>query len=363
NYKRQLSDPGELPPGAYDMVIADLPDPSTSQLNRFYTTEFFGEVKRILTPTGVLSVSLGHYENYVSDELARLIAVTHRTLSESFDNIVIIPGGSITFVASDGPLVRDVSARIEQRGIPTLLVNRHYLKGVLTPDRIADVERAISQGAPVNRDFGPVLYYYHLLRWMSRFRVHYGVLAAVVGVLTAAYLFRIRPVPLAIFTTGFMVSVVVVLMLAFQVYFGSVYHKLGLIVTVFMLGLAVGSAWMNRTLQRRRRADLAKLELFLAAFAAAMPAGLIAVGHLQAGPVGQVAAQGALALLAFLLAVLVGMEFPLAAKEDFAGVTPTAGRIYTADFVGACLGALLVIAYAFFIPNKFDHQSNALLFW
>lgn len=29
----------------------------------------------------------------------------------------------------------------------------------------------------------------------------------------------------------------------------------------------------------------------------------------------------------------------------------------------ACLGALLVIAYAFFIPNKFDNQSNALLFW
>ncbi len=29
----------------------------------------------------------------------------------------------------------------------------------------------------------------------------------------------------------------------------------------------------------------------------------------------------------------------------------------------ACLGALLVIAYAFFIPNTFDNQSNALLFW
>jgi len=46
--------------------------------------------------------------------------------------------------------------------------------------------------------------------------------------------------------------------------------------------------------------------------------------------------------MALVLATLVGMEFPLAGKADFAGVAPTAARLYVADLVGAAIGALLV---------------------
>jgi spermidine synthase len=49
-------------------------------------------------------------------------------------------------------------------------------------------------------------------------------------------------------------------------------------------------------------------------------------------------------LLTVVLATLVGMEFPLAGKADFRGTVATASRLYTADLVGACLGALLVSA-------------------
>jgi predicted membrane-bound spermidine synthase len=36
------------------------------------------------------------------------------------------------------------------------------------------------------------------------------------------------------------------------------------------------------------------------------------------------------------------MAFPVAAKLDVQGVAATASRLYTADYIGACLGALLV---------------------
>ena len=68
----------------YDVVIVDVPAPSTSQINRFYTREFFAEVHRILTPGGVLAFSLESYENYLSKELARLIGVAERTLRQVF---------------------------------------------------------------------------------------------------------------------------------------------------------------------------------------------------------------------------------------------------------------------------------------
>jgi predicted Na+-dependent transporter len=46
-------------------------------------------------------------------------------------------------------------------------------------------------------------------------------------------------------------------------------------------------------------------------------------------------------LVTFGLAGLVGMEFPAACRLDTADAPTTAGRLFTADFVGACLGALL----------------------
>jgi predicted membrane-bound spermidine synthase len=46
-------------------------------------------------------------------------------------------------------------------------------------------------------------------------------------------------------------------------------------------------------------------------------------------------------LLTLLLATLVGMEFPLANRLAAGSATVAASRLYTADFVGASLGALL----------------------
>jgi predicted membrane-bound spermidine synthase len=51
--------------------------------------------------------------------------------------------------------------------------------------------------------------------------------------------------------------------------------------------------------------------------------------------------QAVIALLTFALAMLVGMEFPTASRAESGGAAMTASRLYTADFVGACLGALL----------------------
>ena len=41
-------------PERYDVAIIDVPAPATAQLNRFYTAEFLGEVKRVLAREGVV---------------------------------------------------------------------------------------------------------------------------------------------------------------------------------------------------------------------------------------------------------------------------------------------------------------------
>jgi spermidine synthase len=351
----------------YDVVILALPDPSTAQLNRFFTVEFFSGVKRVLADGGVLSFALGRYENYVSPELARLLASAHRSLKQSFANILVLPGGRVFFLASDGPLHGDIAARIAAQGVPTKLVNRHYLDAMLTADRMADIQRAVSQPAALNRDFSPMLYFYHLRHWMSQFTLSFGALQAVLLLLLLAYLIRLRGPALVLFASGFAGSALeVVLLLAFQVLCGSVYHQVGVIVTVFMAGLALGAAWANRPMKTwsdgvmecwdkpghapapslhhsttPTARHLAVLAFAIAALALLLPILLFSLNRLNSAVPAFVVIQAVIALLTLILAVLVGAQFPLANRLQFDGTATGASRLYTADFVGASLGALL----------------------
>ena len=330
----------------YDVVIVDIPAPSTAQLNRFFTVEFLADVKRALSPNGVMSFSLGHYENYVSPELARMLA-SARSLKPSFANVLVIPGGQVFFLASDGPLFDDIASRIEKQGIATKLMNRHYLDAMLAADRMMDMRNAIAQPAAINRDFNPVLYFYHLRHWMSQFNAGFGALQASLLVLLCVYLVRLRGTAFVLFASGFAATALeVVLLLAFQVLCGSVYHQLGLIVTVFMAGLALGAMMVNR------RASTAK-HLALLAFAIAGYAILLAfllplLNRLGGSTAAVVLIKTAIALLTLVLAALVGMQFPLANRLEFDGTVSGASRLYTSDFVGAFLGASL--AGALLIP-------------
>jgi len=349
----------------YDVVILALPDPSTAQLNRFFTVEFFSGVKRVMTDGGVLSFGLGRYENYVSPELAQLLGSAHRSLQQSFANILALPGGRVFFLASDGPLHGDIAARVEAQGIPTKLVNRHYLDAMLTADRLADIQRAVSQPAALNRDFSPMLYFYHLRHWMSQFTLSFGALQAVLLFLLLVYLIRLRGSALVLFASGFAGSALeIVLLLAFQVLCGSVYHQVGVIVTVFMVGLAVGAVWANRpsTNFEEGRAGcpqhaatarsesvpyqsqaqcLGCLAFAIAGYAILIPLLLPLLNRMGGTSVSLLAIKAVIALLTLILAVLVGAQFPLANRLQFDGTAMGASRLYTADFVGASLGALL----------------------
>ena len=369
----------------FDVMIVDMPDPSTSQINRFYTAEFFSEARRVLAPDGVLSFALGRYDNYVSPALARMLSSAHRALQPSFQNVRMIPGGRIYFLASDGELHTDIAARIEAYRIPTRMVRRNYLDAMLTPDRMEDMRRAVAQPAAVNTDFNPVLYYYHLLHWIRQFKVSSGVLEGVLLLVFAFYLIRLRAVPLAVFMSGFAASALeVVLLLGCQILLGSLYQQLGVIVTMFMAGLAVGAwlvnrrgasatcrkptgassaralAWIRRIFvfqtssngmgsedgrQAAGRlpvlAGLARLAFAIAAFAALLPLALMMLGRLGGSGGALHVVQLCIPLLAWILAVLLGMEFALACRAESGGAAATASRLYTADYLGAFLGALL----------------------
>ena len=328
----------------FDVVIVDLPDPSTSQLNRYYTAGFFSEARRALKPDGVLAFGLGHYENFAGPELARLLSSARRTLQGAFGRVVMIPGVRVFFLASDGPLEPDVARLMDASGVHPRLVNRHYLEATLSPDRLADIGRAAARPAALNTDQNPVLYYYELRRWMSQFGGTGAAMGAVLALALAAYLAVLGPVPRVIFAAGFAASgLEIVLLLGFQMIFGSVYRQVGLVVTVFMAGLAAGAWAAGRAAPRVFAARaLAFLGLGIAALAVAIPPILRASQVLDALAGTPIMGQGLILLATLVLAAMVGAQFPLAGAAGGRGAGAAPARLFSADLAGAALGALLV---------------------
>jgi spermidine synthase len=159
-------------------------------------------------------------------------------------------------------------------------------------------------------------------------------------------------------------AIEVVLLLAFQALYGSLYRQIGLVVTAFMAGLAVGAWKANRrtssggAVESRPRGPsqdgalaasgmamppytrpIARLSVAIAGMAALLPLILPHLGGISA-PVGQ----GIILLFTFFLALLAGWQFPLAGAVEPGGAAVAASRLYSADLAGASLGALLVSA-------------------
>lgn len=317
----------------YHVIILDVPDPDSAQLNRFYTVEFFEEVKTILAADGIFSLSLSTSPNYVGKPTRELNSSVYKSLKAVFSTVIIIPGNQNFFLASDSELTYEIAERIEELAIPTEYVNKYYLSGTLTDDRIFMVSDSTTEDVSVNSDFKPKAYYYYLLFWMSQFRGHFVGFLAILAVLVVILLMKIAPdpVPFALFTTGFAgTALELILVLGFQILYGYVYSQVGVLITAFMIGLLVGAFYVLKTLKRYSRRSLVICEMTVVLFSVGLAVFLPYMVTIT------------FVLAVVVLGALVGAEFPLASHLYYKDVPATAAAVYGADLLGGCLGALLV---------------------
>lgn len=333
----------------YDIVIIDTPDPVTSQLNRLYTVEFFARVKKVLNPNGVIGFGLSRYENTVSPELERILATAHRSLCDVFGRVLMLPLGRVFFVASDGELYTDVADRLSRSPAQIQWMKTSYLRAMLSEDRMSDMQRAVSAPAMLNTDFRPVLYFLNLRHWLSQFGKVPTVFVVLLVVAVALYVWRVGTVSRAVLASGVAASSLeVALLLAVQVACGALYQQLGLVVAVFMAGLAMGG-WLGReALWLSPKRSLGRLVTGIGLYAVVLPWTLQWIVGGAGGGVGMGVAMAWILLLTVMLAVLVGAVFPIAGRALASEFVSSASRLYTADFVGAWLGA--VLAGAVLIP-------------
>jgi spermidine synthase len=327
----------------YDVVLINLPDPSTIQINRFYTDEFFKELKNRLTAESVISISLSSSADYMSPEARRIKSSIYNTLKQSYKNILIIPGYKDYFIASDGTLSIDIPTLIAQKGLNNKYVNSFYLDKAILSQRSEFVANNLDITTAVNKDFFPISYYQQLMVWLTYFHTDYWLIAIVAGLIFVFLIVQFNTISFGIFTAGFSAMAVEILFLiTFQVIYGYVYHVTGIIITIFMAGLATGSRFYLKVFPASDIRSFINTQFILFGFSLLLPVFFI---FLKQHSSGIILIHGIFFSLTFFIAVLIGMEFSIASRLKKGNISSIVSNLYSIDLIGSAFGALLTTAY------------------
>lgn len=357
----------------YDFIFIGASNPSDLQVNRFFTKEFFFLAKNQLSPSGVVVLSLPGDSSYLGDDLRDLNACIFNTLKKVFGHVRVLPGeGMNLYIASDDAAIVfaegfEISRRILDRDLRLNLIHPPYVDYKLQPrlqrwffDSMQDATTEI------NQDLRPIGMFFSLAYWNAMFSPTTNVffqkiktisLPLIINIITILFLlffilqvrwkkFRRLNIPVCVLTTGFfgMMSDLV-LIFAFQSFYGYVFHWVGFLVTACMAGVAVGSIFMMNYLERMIH-DVhvfLKIEIAIVVFSLLLPFVLFFMSFYPY----DLGMQGVFLILSFTSGIFVGAEFPLANKihsdqkqKYKPNITQTAGLLYALDLAGGWLGGI-----------------------
>jgi len=335
---------------SFDIVLLNLPEPSTAQINRFFTREFFRLVRKRLSGNGIFSVRVPSAENYISPDLQRFLAALYFTLRDAFSEVKVVPGDSNIFLAADVPLTIDgdvLGRTLVRLGLRNKFVTPEGLRSRLHPLRTRALAAKI-EGGPraLNEDLHPICYYFSSILWSSQLRGLETKVLTFLAAVPAHWLLDIplflflsfliftrlksraaaRLVPVAVMGVTTMASEIMIL-IWFQASTGYLYGGIAIFLTAFMAGLALGAL----SGARRRRRGYSEIVL--------LQAGLLL--FVLTVKISLAAKPPALLFFAFVLALgYLGGDFFIVSNRLFLGRMDEAGLGYGWDLLGSFAAAV-----------------------
>jgi spermidine synthase len=359
----------------FDLIFIGLPAPQELQTNRLFSSEFFSIAKEKMNPGGIIVLTLPGSLTYVSPELRDVNTCILETLKTVLRSVRIIPGDTNLYLASDSSELERVTSaeivrRFEDRKIKTSQLTKSYLEFRLHERWmkwfLESMERKEIQ---INSDFRPIgvffsLSYWNALfspslavifKWFEGFSLQISISFMILFTLLMALVFAKRPsfsrqsLPYAIFTTGLAGMIFnLAIIFTFQTFYGYLYHQIGLLIAVFMFGVALSSFYMTRYLDRiERDAHLfLKIEIRIIIFSLLFPYVFSIPSQYLEKTAVSLLVYPLFLIMSFLSGAWVGLQFPLAGKMYLAlpgkdgMLGHTAGLLYGADLLGGFLGGL-----------------------
>jgi len=382
----------------YDVVLVGFSLPIDLQINRLFTKEFFSLTKRVLKDEGILVLSLPGSLSYINEELKELNVCIMETLNQVFPFIKIIPGDTNLYLASSSDKIKKINPelltrRLKHRNITTNLLVPAYLQykyklDLHREDWFKNEIGGIKIG--INQDLKPIGVYYSLSYWNALFSPYVNkildwfkerklkLVLFLLGIFIFIFIFIVlsegifsytknisiekdssisyilskSSIPYAITTTGFAGMIFdLALIFTFQSLYGYVYYWVGILVTMFMVGAALGSSLVTFKLTKIKKnfSLFLKIELLLIIFTAILPFIFIQLepylGKLHISLI-----KGVFLILCLLAGILVGLEFPIANKlyliyshygKGKGKIGSTAGLLYSSDLIGGWIAGIV----------------------
>ena len=319
----------------YDVIIVALPEPVSLQLNRYYTVEFMKTVRSHLLSNGVACFNLPPVGNYASPERQRAISSVYNTLTAVFANVEVVPGERDYLLASDGEILIDISRLAVERGLAELntYVNPDFIDDDYLASRNRFFHASILNDARLNTDNHPYPVFLFTMSYLGQFGSNHLVWMLVCLAVVMLPLFLLGKPLRGMFLAGFSgASAEMIIILMFQVFFGFLYAGIGLIVALFMAGLALGAYILPKTMKFTAKGLVAAMALYFL---------LVPLVWMLRDAISMWPLMLVVALLTLIPSTIVGYQYVLWTRAIPGGVNPAA-RIYSADLWGSALGVIAV---------------------
>jgi spermidine synthase len=322
----------------FDVIILLLPPPSTLLINRFYTTEFFKEVKKRIGTKGIFACSPGSGENYYSKESVVLYSSIYNSLKTVFRNVTPIVGNKLYYISSDAEISSNVCSLSDKRKIVNLYVNSDYLSDDLISKKSAEVLSVIDRSVRQNTFGFPVACFHYQSYNLSK-NLNEKIPAIVLLVLIFVLpLFSVRRKNLIMFSSAAALSgFEIIILLILQTVVGNMYLLTGLIIASLMTGLAIGSASNLKSPGTAMITIIAFLLIFFYLCTGLLFNNIPKTGNYLISLI-------LLLLFIFVPAALTGRLFSVMTKRKGSYTDPAS--VYSADLAGSALGFVLVSGLA-----------------
>lgn len=334
----------------FDAVLMLLPPPSSLSLNRYYTLEFFAEVKMKMNSDAVFSCSPGINPNYLNRESVNLYSSIYNSLKSVFRNVIPISGNKLYFIASDKELSTSICRLTLEKKIMNIYVSPDYLADDLIESRSEEVSGLIDSSIKNNSTNLPIGCFFYQSFNLSK---NLNEKLPAIVLLAAFFALSLKTLKknngIMYFSALSLAGYEIILLLVLQLTIGNMYQLTGLIIAGLMTGLAVGS---GMDIPLLKKSQVRKVVLLVLMY---IITGLSVEKIMMLN--GRFIVTGLLVLSGFFPAVITGSFFRELTSPG--NLQANSSGVYSADLAGSAAGFIMFSGLT--IPLLGIRQSLFLL--
>jgi len=361
----------------YDLIVANIPDANTAHSNKYYTDEFYKLIKTRLKTGGAVATKITSAENFIGSEIRNYGSSIYYTLKNTFEKIIIIPGEINWFFAGNkDSTITQKPETLAQRYRRYMTVDSTFypeaFHSLLPKDRVKFLKETyennsvFKNGHLINSDKKPLSYFLNILV-LARYSNSHLVKILKEAFFSGWILFLFPIILFLILRLHFLKYIAnetegravfnsktfqlfcgasaftfhLTLLFLFQNRFGTLFLLIGLVNSLFMLGLFTGSLISKKLIQHY---TALKLIFLITAIQTLLYATSFPILENILPFLSGKASFSIYIFLFFISGTLAGSSYPLAGKvlqDKNIRLLNMAGSLEALDHWGASLAAII----------------------